>query len=53
MSKFLSVRCKCGQKSIVFSNAATEVKCAGCGSTVARPTGGRTVVFAKVMEVLQ
>lgn len=53
MSKFLSVRCKCGQKTVVFSNAATEVKCAGCGAVVARPTGGKVAVSAKVMEVLQ
>lgn len=53
MSKFLSVRCKCGQKAIVFSNAASKLNCPGCGSAIVRPTGGRAIVLAKVMEVLQ
>lgn len=53
MSRFFSVRCKCGQKAIIFSNAATQVKCPSCGSTLSVPTGGRAVIKAKIMEVLQ
>lgn len=53
MSKFFSVRCKCGQKAIIFSNAATQVKCPACGTVLANPTGGRALIKAKIMEVLQ
>lgn len=53
MSKFFSVRCKCGQKAVVYSNAASQVKCGACGTVLANPTGGRANIKAKIMEVLQ
>ncbi len=53
MSKFFSVRCKCGQKTIIYSNASSQVKCSACGIVLANPTGGRAYIKAKIMEVLQ
>ncbi|MEK6924151.1 MAG: 30S ribosomal protein S27e [Candidatus Micrarchaeota archaeon] len=51
MSKFLSVQCKCGKKTVVFGNSSEAVECQ-CGAVVTKPTGGRTVVNGKVLEVL-
>lgn len=52
MSKFLSVQCKCGTKSVIFGNASACVKCSSCGKDIAQPTGGRAIVNGKVLEVL-
>ena len=47
------MRCKCGQSAVIFSHAASQVKCPSCGSVLSQPTGGKTIVRAKIMEVLQ
>ncbi len=53
MSKFLSVQCaKCKAKQVIFGNATSRVKCAGCGTVLDSPKGGRTEVTGKILEVL-
>lgn len=40
---FLRVKCAdCGNEQIVFHRAATHVTCQVCGSTIGKPTGGKT-----------
>jgi ribosomal protein S27E len=52
MSKFLSVECnKCHKKSVVFGNATKQVLCE-CGEVLVEPTGGKSSVNAKILEVL-
>jgi len=52
MSKFFSVRCKCGTNSIVFGNATSVVACPNCKTEIVSPTGGRAIIHAKIMEAL-
>lgn len=53
-SKFLRVKCiDCGNEQIVFSNPATKVRCLVCGSTLVEPAGGRGIIKAKILEVLE
>ncbi|MBU1198355.1 MAG: 30S ribosomal protein S27e [Nanoarchaeota archaeon] len=53
-SKFIKLRCpKCKNEQIVFGKAASKVKCLVCDKTLAEPTGGKTRVKARVLEVLE
>ncbi|MFA6328341.1 MAG: 30S ribosomal protein S27e [Candidatus Micrarchaeia archaeon] len=54
MSKFLRVKCKCGNEQNVFGNAATAVSCLVCNEVLARPSGSRVEVAegCKVLKVL-
>ena len=51
-SKFLKIRCsKCKKEKIIFGNAATKVVC-DCGEILVEPTGGKSKVRARILEVL-
>ena len=51
---FLSVECPdCENEQTVFSKAATEVACAVCGHTLARPTGGLADIEGDVVETVE
>ena len=54
MSKFLRVKCACGNEQNVFANASSAVKCLVCAATLATPTGSRVQLTegAKVIKVL-
>ena len=53
-SKFIKVRCsKCKNEQIIFGKSASEIKCLVCGNVLATPTGGKTKLKAKVLEVLE
>jgi small subunit ribosomal protein S27e len=53
-TKFLKIRCnKCKNEQITFGKSATTVKCLVCGEVLAEPTGGKTKVTARVLEVLE
>lgn len=53
-SKFIKVRCpKCKNEQIVFGKSATLVKCLVCEKILAEPTGGKTRLKAKVLEILE
>jgi small subunit ribosomal protein S27e len=53
-SKFIKLRCpKCKNEQIIFGKSATAVKCLVCGKELASPTGGKTRVKARVLEVLE
>jgi len=54
MSKFLRIKCKCGNEQNVFGNASSEVKCLVCTETIAKPSGSRVVVSdgCKIIKVL-
>ncbi len=53
-SKFLKLRCnKCKNEQIVFGKTATTVKCLVCGEVLAEPSGGKTKVVARALEVLE
>ena len=53
-SKFIKVRCpKCKNEQIVFGKTATTIKCLVCGKVIAEPTGGKSRVKARILEVLE
>ncbi|MDP7282103.1 MAG: 30S ribosomal protein S27e [Candidatus Undinarchaeales archaeon] len=52
-SKFIKVKCKCGSEQIVFGNASNTVKCINCDAILARPTGGRSNIEAKIVKMME
>ena len=53
-SKFLKVRCpKCKNEQITFGKVSTTVKCLVCGKVLAKPSGGKATVEARILEVLE
>jgi len=53
-SKFIRIRCpKCKNEQIMFGKASSEVICLVCGKILADPTGGKSKVKARILEVLE
>jgi len=52
MSRFLRVKCECGNEQNIFGNASTEIKCLMCKKVLAEPRGSRAVVYGKILSVL-
>ena len=53
-SKFIKVRCaKCKNEQVIYGKASSKVNCLVCGSALAAPTGGKTKVKARILEVLE
>lgn len=53
-SKFIKVRCpKCKNEQIVFGKTSTQVGCLVCSKPLAEPTGGKSKVKARILEVLE
>ncbi len=53
-SKFIKIRCsKCKNEQIMFGKASTQVNCLVCGKVLAEPSGGKSRVKARVLEVLE
>ena len=54
ISKFIKVRCpKCKNEQIIFGKAVTQINCLVCGRNLAGPSGGKTKIKARVLEVLE
>ena len=52
-SNFLKVKClDCGNQQTVFDHAASNVQCIICGKTLVKPKGGKSVIVAQIVEVL-
>jgi len=52
-SKFVKIRCpKCKNEQIMFGKASSIVICLVCGKGLADPTGGKSRVKARILEVL-
>ncbi len=52
-SKFIKVRCsKCKNEQIIFGKSASKITCLVCSETLAEPTGGKTQIKARILEVL-
>ena len=50
---FIKVRCtKCKNEQVIFSKAASTVKCTVCEKVLASPRGGKALVKGQVLEVL-
>ena len=52
-SKFVVIRCpKCKNEQITFGKASSEVNCLVCGKVLVEPSGGKSKIKARVLEVL-
>ena len=53
-SKFVKLRCsKCKNEQVAFGKASTKVKCLVCGKTLVEPSGGKSRIKARILEVLE
>jgi len=54
MSKFLRVKCACGNEQNIFANASSTVKCLVCAAVLSTPTGSRVQLTenTKLIKVL-
>ncbi|MFA6887900.1 MAG: 30S ribosomal protein S27e [Candidatus Woesearchaeota archaeon] len=53
-SKFIKIRCpKCKNEQITFGKSSTIVKCLVCTKPLVEPTGGKSRVKARILEVLE
>ncbi len=53
-SKFIKIRCsKCKNEQIVFGKSTSVVKCLVCGRILTEPTGGKSRVKSRILEVLE
>jgi small subunit ribosomal protein S27e len=51
--RFIKTKCQdCGNEQVLFSKAATVVRCSVCGATIATPKGGKAELKGSVIEVL-
>ena len=52
-TKFIKVRCKkCKNEQIIFEKASSEIKCLVCKEILASPTGGKSKIRSRVLEVI-
>ena len=52
-SKFIKIRCpKCKNEQVIFGKASSIVSCLVCGKVQAEPSGGKSKVKARILEVL-
>lgn len=50
-SNFSKVRCpKCKNEQVIFTKAASNVKCLVCEEMLAKSTGGKAKIVAEVIE---
>ena len=53
-SKFIKIRCpKCKNEQIMFGKASSTVECLVCSKVLAQPTGGKSKVKARILEILE
>ena len=53
-SKFIKVRCsKCKNEQIIFGKTSTIIKCLVCDRILAEPSGGKSKIKARILEVLE
>jgi len=53
-SRFLKVKCKkCEKEQVIFGTPSSIVKCNSCNEILAKPTGGKTSIRSKILEVLE
>ena len=53
-AKFVKVKClDCNNIQVMFEKVATVVKCEVCGTTMAKPSGGKAEFRGTVVEVLE
>jgi small subunit ribosomal protein S27e len=53
-SKFVKVRCsKCKNEQILFGKSSSITQCLVCETILSDPTGGKSRINARILEVLE
>lgn len=53
-SKFIKVRCsKCKNEQVIFGKSSSTTKCLVCETILSEPTGGKSKISARILEVLE
>lgn len=52
-TKFLKVKCNCGNEQVIFNAATTVVKCLACGTGLVESTSSRAIVKAKILKEME
>jgi small subunit ribosomal protein S27e len=53
-SKYVKIRCpKCKNEQITFGKSSSAVKCLVCSKVLVEPTGGKSRIKARILEVLE
>lgn len=52
-SKYVLVKCECGNEQPIFTHTSTAVKCQKCGAVLATPTGGKAKIIGKIVKELK
>jgi len=53
-SRFVKIRCtKCKNEQVTFGKSSTKVKCLVCAQELVEPTGGKSKIKARILEVLE
>ena len=53
-SKFIKIRCpKCKNEQITFGKSSLPVHCLVCSKVLSEPTGGKSRIKARILEVLE
>lgn len=53
-SKFVKVRCsKCKNEQILFGKSSSVTQCLVCSTVLSEPTGGKSSINARILEVLE
>ncbi len=49
-SKYVKVKCECGNEQVVFDHATTQVKCSKCKVVLVHPQGGKSLIHGEILE---
>ena len=53
-SNFIKVRCtKCKNEQVIYGKVSNVVHCLVCNADLAFPTGGKSKIEARVLEILE
>jgi small subunit ribosomal protein S27e len=53
-SSFVRVKCqKCGNEQLVFGSVVNRVNCNVCGTELALPSGGKTIIKGEIVAVFE
>jgi small subunit ribosomal protein S27e len=52
-SRFVKVKCqKCKNEQTIFGKASSKVKCTVCETIISEPSGGKSRIKGKIIEIL-
>ena len=49
-TKFVMVKCTCGNEQVIFNSASSKVKCLKCDTILAEPGASKARIKAKILK---